>query len=66
MTDRERLLSARREELLTVKEYAAVVRVHERSLRRRIRRGVEPGAVRVGGQWRIDLACSLLRPSASR
>lgn len=62
MTERERYIAQRREELLTVKEYADTVKTHPESIRRRIRQGRQPGAVRVGGQWRIDatVACCIL------
>lgn len=53
---REAAILARRDELLTVKEYAFIIEEHPESVRRRIRAGKQPGALRVGGQWRIDLA----------
>src|SRR5688572_777206 len=59
---RDSAIEARREEFLTVKEYAFMVKQNPDSVRRRIRAGRQPGAVRVGGQWRIDL----LEASASR
>lgn len=52
-------LEARREELLTVKEYAFMVGQHVRSVRRRIRAGKQRGATRVGGQWRIDASVAI-------
>ena len=55
---RESALLARKEELLTVKEYAFMLNLHPESVRRCIRAGRQRGAVRVGGQWRIDLALS--------
>lgn len=55
---------ARREELLTVKEYAVMTREHPESVRRRIRAGRQRGAVRTGGQWRIDVSIALMRCSA--
>lgn len=50
----------RGDELLTVKEYAHIAELHPDSVRRRIRQGQQPGVVRVGGQWRIDLAAALV------
>jgi hypothetical protein len=54
-TARADALHARREELLTVKEFATLARLHVESVRRRIREHRQPGARRVGGQWRIDV-----------
>lgn len=62
---RNAAIEYRRNELLTVKEYAYVTRVHVRSVRRRIRRGQQPGAVRVGGQWRVDLIVALAAASGA-
>lgn len=59
MTARAALLVARREELLTVKEYAVLMRLHQRSVYRRIWAHRQPGAVRCGGQWRIDLLAAV-------
>lgn len=56
MTERERWIAERAAELLTIKEYAALARMSERSVRRLLGRGGLAGAVRVGGQWRIDIA----------
>ena len=53
---RREALEARKAELLTVKEYAFLMSEHPDSVRRRIRHGRQPGAVVIGGQWRIDLA----------
>lgn len=64
MTIREQLVTARRDELLTVKEFASLMRMHERTIYRRIWSGSQAGVVRCGGQWRID-ACSFLRNSAT-
>jgi hypothetical protein len=61
---RQAAIEARAAELLTVKEYASLVRQHADSVRRRIRQGQQPGAVRAGGQWRIDLAALSRHPSA--
>jgi hypothetical protein len=57
-TPRSGAIHARREELLTVKEYAALVRQHPESIRRRIRAGKQKGAERVGGEWRIDVSAT--------
>lgn len=46
----------RRDELLTVKEYASLVRQHAKSVYRRIDAGRQPGVVRFGREIRIDLA----------
>jgi len=51
--DREDALKAQRDRLLTVKEYADVVRQHPRSVYRRIWEGRQPGVTRVGGNIRI-------------
>jgi hypothetical protein len=53
---RDSAIEARRDEFLTVKEYAFMVKQNPESVRRRLRAGRQPGAVRVGGQWRIDVA----------
>ena len=53
---REAAIQVRREELLTVKEYASLVREHEMSVYRRIRVGRQVGVVRIGRTIRIDLA----------
>jgi hypothetical protein len=55
MTRRD-VVIARRDELLTVKEYAIIARVHQQTVYRRIWSDSQPGAVRLGGQWRIDLS----------
>lgn len=59
MCVRREMFSARADEMATVKEYAAVVRLHENTVRRLIREGKLRGAVRVGGQWRVDLSVAL-------
>lgn len=65
---RDQVIAARREELLTIKEYATIVRQHPRSIDRRIRAGRQPGAVRVGREYRIDItiACGLSASVAKR
>jgi hypothetical protein len=55
MTIREQLIAARAAELLTVKEYARIERVSAKTIYRRIWAARQRGAVRSGGQWRIDL-----------
>lgn len=58
MTDvaiRAQAIEERRAELLSVKEYAALVRMDPQTVYRRIWRGDQPGVVRVGGQYRIDV-----------
>lgn len=58
---RKDAIAARRQELLTVKEYAAMMRVSVKTVRRRIKAGRQPGAFLDGGQWRIDVAVVLPR-----
>lgn len=57
-------IDARRDELLSVKEYARLARFCEKTVYRRIWSGRQAGAVRVGGQWRIDVAIAV-RPVQS-
>lgn len=52
---RETALEQRREEFLTVKEFAFVTRQHEQSIYRRIRQRRQPGVVRFGREIRIDI-----------
>ena len=47
------------ETLLTVKEYADLIRVHPRTVYRRIWQHRQPGALRVGRDIRIDLSEAL-------
>lgn len=56
---RRELLSARREELLTVKEFAYVFRRHPEYVRELCRRGRQPGARRIGGRWYVDLVIAV-------
>ena len=58
---RRQVIAQRRAELLTVAEYATVIRQHEKTIRRRIQRGIERGAVQVGGAWRVDTSFALPR-----
>lgn len=56
-TTRGEVIQARREELLTVKEYAHLVRCDPMTVYRRIWSGRQAGVVRVGPRdIRIDLA----------
>ena len=56
---REDAVAARREELLTVEEFASIVRQHPQSVYRRIRFHQQPGVVRFGGDVRIDITCAV-------
>lgn len=56
---RSTAIEARRAELLTVKEFADLVRRHPEYVRELCRRGKLPGACRVGGQWLIDVAVAI-------
>jgi hypothetical protein len=58
-TARKNAVKARSEELLTVSEYADLVRCCEKTIYRRIWRGCQRGAVKDGGQWRIDVTVAL-------
>ena len=53
-TRRDALL-ARRDELLTVEEFAMVVREHPQTVYSRLRRGEQRGAIKFGRSWRIDI-----------
>lgn len=59
MTDRLALTHPRREQLLTVQEFAALVRVHPMSIYRRIREHRQPGVVKVGREYRINTTVAL-------
>ncbi len=61
---RKTVIEARRDELLTVGEYADLLRCSTKTIYRRIWAGKQPGAVRLGGQWRIDfsVAANAQRP----
>lgn len=59
LTARRTAIQARQEELLTVKEFAALTRVAERTIYRRLRTARQAGAVRVGGAWRIDVSLAI-------
>lgn len=56
---RQAALEARRDELLTVKEFAFVVRRDPEYVRELCRRGRQPGACRIGGRWYIDLVAAV-------
>ena len=47
------------EDLLTVQEFATLIRVHPGTIYRRIREGRQPGVHRFGRDIRIDLAAAL-------
>ena len=52
--ERDDVLKAQRERLLTVKEYAYITREHPLSVYRRIREGRQTGVSRVGGSIRLN------------
>jgi hypothetical protein len=55
---REEALRDRRAELLTVKEFAFLLKEQPESVYKRIQRGKQRGVIRFGGTIRIDLqAC---------
>lgn len=54
-TPRADALTIRREELLTVKEFAYLLKEHPHSVYRRIRERRQPGVVRSGREVRIDV-----------
>ena len=56
---RPRVVEQEREHLLTVKEYAELVRQHPLSVYRRIREGRQPGVHRIDGTIRLDPPDSL-------
>lgn len=60
---RSELIAQRRGELLTVKEYAKLVGRHPFTIYRRIWARTQPGAVRDGGHWLIDIAIATSGPS---
>lgn len=53
------LTHPRREQLLTVQEFADLVRVHPLSIYRRIREKRQPGALKVGREYRINVSIAL-------
>lgn len=61
---RESAIEARRQELLTVKEFATLSRVHPFTVYRRIWRHQQPGVVRFGREIRIDLSAILAEQAA--
>ena len=54
----------KQEQLFTVQEFAALTRVHPRSIYRRIREGRQPGVVEVGREYRINITIAL-KPGTS-
>lgn len=52
-------ISERSAELLTVKEYATLLRLHPRSVYRRIWEGRQAGVCRDGREIRIDITIAL-------
>lgn len=62
---RAAIIDARRDELLTVSEFARLIRCCEKTIYRLIWAGRLPGAYRVSGQWRIDLAVAMTPLSPS-
>lgn len=52
---RQQALDQRREEFLTVKEFAYVTRQHIDAIYKRIRRHKQPGVVYFGREIRIDI-----------
>ena len=61
MTDEQVSIYEERQ-LVTVKRFADIVGQHPLSVYRRIREGRQPGAVRVGGNVRIDVKLAI-RPA---
>lgn len=61
MTETPRLMLTHpsREQLLTVQEFADLVRVHPLSVYRRIREKRQPGVLRVGREYRINVTVAL-------
>jgi hypothetical protein len=53
---RRHALDLRRDELLTVQEFAYVAKQTPAAVYKRIARGLQPGVCRIGGEIRIDLA----------
>lgn len=67
MTARQAVVESRRDEMLTVKEFACITRENPLSVYRRIRKGTQPGVHRFGREIRIDLtATSAPIPRAGR
>lgn len=52
-------IEARRQELLTVKEFAYMVRKHPEYVREQCRRGMA-GACKIGGTWYVDVAQAVI------
>jgi excisionase family DNA binding protein len=55
-TIRKQIVNEAADGYLTIDEFATMMRVHPKSVRRLVRKRKLPGAFRVGGHWRIDLA----------
>lgn len=52
-TPRAQVIRTLAADLLTVKEFAALTRLHPEYIRQLCRLGKLKGATRIGGQWRI-------------
>jgi hypothetical protein len=52
---RQDALRERREELLTVDEYAFLMKMQPATVHKRIQRGKQPGVIRSGATIRIDI-----------
>jgi hypothetical protein len=62
---RQYVLTARRDELLTVQEFAYVAKQTPAAIYKRIARGVQSGVCRIGGEIRIDLTVALQPPTST-
>lgn len=60
------LTEPKREQLLTVQEFAALIRVHPRSVYRRIAEQRQPGLIQVGREYRINVTVALAPPIKPR
>lgn len=59
MTERDKIIAARAAELLTIKEFAALSRLHPEYVREQCRQGRIIGAFKLCGSWRIDVAVNV-------
>lgn len=59
MEDRRVEMEIRRSQLLTVQEFASLVRMHPLSIYRLIRKNQLPGVCRIGREFRIDIAVAI-------